>query len=137
MRKHLLVVATLLLLVSIIAGAKPLGIDLFGTWVNVDPDSGGTVQLVFLPNEQGGIQVYGYGVCDPSPCDWGATPLYLLTYPGETDTEWGMAIWDFGDGMLTVAIIYLAGEYMVVESYSLLGPDSGGMRSIELLKYVP
>ena len=136
MRKRLLVALGMLLLLSFLVAAKPIGDNLFGTWVNVDPDSGGIAQFYFGPDGAGGIQVYGYGVCDPTPCEWGATPLVLLNYPGESDAEWGMAIWDFGEGRLNVAVIHLAGDYMVVESYSILGPGYGSV-ALEILRYVP
>ncbi len=138
MRKPLVVAVGLLALVSFIAGATAIGDNVIGTWVNVDPDTGGLVQLVFLPDGLGGIQVFGYGACTPDPCEWGAAPLIPLVYPASYDpAEWGMAVWDFGGGMMTVAIIRLEGEYMVVEDYSILGPGSGGMKGISLLRYVP
>lgn len=40
--------------------------DLNGTWVNVDPNTGGFIRIVIDGNA-----VHPYGNCTPKPCDWG------------------------------------------------------------------
>jgi hypothetical protein len=43
---------------------------LVGTWVNTRSDTRGIVKVV-LGARDGALTVRAFGVCDPSPCDWG------------------------------------------------------------------
>ena len=116
-RRAVLAVAVTSLL-SLVVFSSPIPADLLGAWYNVDTESGGLGQITITPNEMGGLQVWGYGVCDPSYCEWGAADLYFLDYPGAADADVGLAIWDL-EGQTIVLRIEFAGELMVAEIFYL------------------
>lgn len=43
--------------------------NLTGTWVNVNPSTGGIVKIVIT--NTGGFKIHTYGACSPTPCDHG------------------------------------------------------------------
>jgi hypothetical protein len=45
--------------------------QLVGTWVNVNPSTGGIVKVV-ITDDALGFRVRTYGACSPTPCDHGA-----------------------------------------------------------------
>jgi len=133
-RRVLLAIAVTGLL-SLVAFASPIPADLLGAWYNVDLESGGLGQLTITPNEDGGLQVWGYGVCDPSYCEWGAADLYFLDYLGATDADVGLAIWDL-EGQTIVLRMEFAGELMVAELFYLYeGGTFSGMTEIATLRH--
>lgn len=135
MRKVLGVLAILSML-AVGTVAAPLTGDILGAWVNVDPDSGGLGQLTITPNEWGGLRVWGYGVCDPDFCEWGAADLYSLDYDWEVGAEVGVAIWPVV-GQTIVLKIHMVGEVMAAEVFYLYEDGTqSGMAELALLRQV-
>jgi hypothetical protein len=46
----------------------------YGTWVNVDAQTGGCTRLEISP-EADKVLVHGWGKCHPRDCDWGSTAI--------------------------------------------------------------
>jgi len=122
-------------LLPLLAFASPFPADLLGAWYNVDLESGGLGQVTITPNDVGGLQVWGYGVCDPSYCEWGAADLYFLDYPGAMDADVAIAIWQLA-GQTIVLRMEFAGELMVAEMFYLHKDESfSGMTEIATLRH--
>lgn len=135
MKKVVLTIAALSL-VSIVAFATPITGSILGTWVNIDPEANGLAQITILPSETGGLNVFGYGVCSPSFCEWGATPLVLVGMAPDFVEEWGIAIWDNAPSMM-ILTLRLEGSLLVAELYSYLTDGTGiPMRELVLLRQV-
>lgn len=45
--------------------------NLVGTWVNVNPATGGIVKIVITNNRLTGFNINTFGSCSPTPCDHG------------------------------------------------------------------
>jgi len=131
MRFFLLVLALLAISVSVAGGAKPF----LGTWINVNPDTGGLTKLVIV-QKGAGYTVRGFGKCHPTDCDWGIVNLHFLGYSvTDTDFQWGMATWDHGFKTTTL-IINLEGDKMIAVTYDVFAPGDtrSNYRSTFLLK---
>jgi hypothetical protein len=51
--------------------------ELIGTWGNVDTLAAGLAEVKIVLDD-GALSIFGYGVCDPSFCEWGSTPSRSL-----------------------------------------------------------
>jgi hypothetical protein len=135
MRKIMLAIAALSL-VAIAAFATPITGDILGAWVNIDPEANGLAQITILPSESGGLNVFGYGVCSPSFCEWGATSLVLVGMAPDFVEEWGVAVWDDAPFM-TIMTLRLEGTILVAEMFSYMTDGTGiPMRELVLLRQV-
>lgn len=57
-----------------VMAVQPAGVSgLVGTWVNVNPATGGAVKII-ITNDAAGFRIHTYGACSPTPCDHGAIP---------------------------------------------------------------
>ena len=122
--------------VACLAGtiAWAAGSDFLGTWLNVDPNTGGLTKLIIT---QSGSNYYveGFGRCHPTDCEWGIVDLHLMGYGiSDTDYHWGLAVWDPGFKN-TYLIVHLEGEVLVAITYNVYAPGDGreNYRSIYLL----
>ncbi|MCK5828532.1 hypothetical protein KAH43_08440 [Candidatus Bipolaricaulota bacterium] len=114
--------------------ATPITDDILGAWVNIDPEADGLAQITILPSESGGLNVFGYGVCDPDFCDWGSTPLILVGMAPDYVNEWGIAIWDLDPNMM-ILTLHQEGAFLIVELFSYLTDGTGQpMREVALLR---
>jgi|GEM_PF-3124841 hypothetical protein len=135
MKKVVLAIAALSL-VAIAAFATPITGDILGAWVNIDPEADGLAQITILPSESGGLNVFGYGVCSPSFCEWGATPLVLVGMAPDFVEEWGVAVWDDAPFM-TIMTLRLEGTILVAEMFSYMTDGTGiPRRELVLLRQV-
>ena len=135
MKKVVLAIAALSL-VAIAAFATPITGDILGAWVNIDPEAEGLAQVTILPSESGGLNVFGYGVCSPSFCEWGATPLVLVGMAPDFVEEWGVAVWDDAPFM-TIMTLRLEGTILVAEMFSYMTDGTGiPRRELVLLRQV-
>lgn len=137
MLKKAWIAAVAVAFVGLGAVAAPLTGDIVGTWINIDPQTSGMAQIVILPSETGGLNVFGYGVCSPSYCEWGATPLYLASAPVTWgDPEWGIAIWEI-DAVRMILVLQHQGEFLVAELFVFWTDGTGTpYRDIVLLRKV-
>jgi hypothetical protein len=63
--------------------------NIFGTWVNDDPNTRNIAKVIVLNDYTSGLQAHAFGACTPSPCDWGVVGL-------KTTNQWKYsAIYDF------------------------------------------
>lgn len=109
--------------------------DFLGSWVNVDPNTGGLTKLI-VAQQGGGYTVQGFGKCHPTDCDWGRTTLNLLGYSvTDTNPQWGLAVWNAGFKTTTL-VIHVEGEQLVAETYDVFAPGDGrsNYRGLYLLK---
>jgi hypothetical protein len=74
MRKALLLGVVVLLLIPAIPASAQF--DRFkGSWINIDPDTGGITRLEISGTETN-VQVHAWGKCHPTDCDWGQVAGY-------------------------------------------------------------
>jgi len=111
------------------------GGDFLGTWLNVDPNTGGSTRLIIT---QSGSDYYveGFGACHPTDCEWGVVDLHLMGYSiSDTDYQWGLAVWDHGF-TIGYLVVHVEGEVLVAVLYDVFAPGDSreNFRSIELLK---
>ena len=136
MMKKVVLAFAVLSLVAIAAFATPITDDILGAWVNIDPEANGLGQITILPSESGGLNVFGYGVCSPGFCEWGAAPLVLVGMAPDYVQEWGIAIWDAAPSMM-ILTLRLEGDVLVAELFSYLTDGTGTpMRELVLLRHV-
>lgn len=134
-RKAVLTIAALSL-VAIAGFATAITDDVLGAWINIDPEADGLAQITILPSESGGLNVFGYGVCSPSYCEWGSTSLVLVGMAPDYVKEWGVAVWDDAPFM-TIMTLRLEGSVLVAELYSYMTDGTGEpMRELVLLRQV-
>jgi hypothetical protein len=70
--------------------------SLVGTWVNVNPKTGGIVKVV-ITNDILGFRVHTYGACSPTPCDHGAIKASPFSKTVSSTVASGLsAIYNFG-----------------------------------------
>jgi len=129
-------VILVLALATITCWATPITDSIMGTWVNIDPEADGLAQITILPSETGGLNAFGYGVCSPDFCEWGAAPLILVGMAPDYVKEWGVAIWDLSP-YTAVMTIALEGDVLVAEIFSYMTDGTGvPMRELILLRQV-
>ena len=110
--------------------------ELLGTWSNVDPLTAGLGKIRIAVSATGGLDVYGYGICAPSYCEWGSTPLLLASMPPRYEPEWAFAIWNL-DPIMTVMIFTREGGFLVVETFTYWTDGMGmPLREIALLRHI-
>jgi len=120
-------------LVGTIAWAA--GSDFLGTWLNVDPNTGGLTKLEIW---QSGSNYYvaGFGACVPTDCEWGTVDLHLMGSDiGDTNYRFGLAVWDHGF-VVTYLVVQVEGDVLVAILYDVFAPGDSraNYRSIYLLK---
>lgn len=95
-----------------------------GTWVNIDPETGGLTQLVISTTDEG-WQVHAWGSCEPTDCDWSTVPLHLIGSSVLDQTfERAFATWD--PGFVTMHLMMrLDGDQLVVEDIHIFKDESG------------
>jgi hypothetical protein len=106
-----------------------------GDWLNTDTAASGMTRLSVIQSG-GGLQVRGFGKCEPDDCDWGLTPLNLLGFSvDDSHPSWAIASWDFGFS-LTHLVIHFEGAQMVAETYTIFKDNSGraNYRSLVILR---
>jgi len=110
--------------------------ELLGTWANVDSLTAGLGKIRVAVSATGGLDVYGYGVCDPGYCEWGPTPLRLASMPPRYEPEWALAIWNL-DPIMTVMIFTREGAFLVVETFTYWTDGAvTPLREIALLRQI-
>jgi hypothetical protein len=135
MSKKLALMTACVALWTMIALGTPITEEILGTWINVDPEAGALLQIVILPAETGGLNVFGYGVCEPA-CDWGSTPLYLASTAPQFIDEWGIAIWE-DDPIIMVLTFQQQGDLLVGQYFSMFTDGTGmPLRSVVVLRQV-
>lgn len=65
----------------------PLEARLFGTWVNEDPNTGGTTRFEITP-DGGRMSIHAWGRCHPTDCDWKTS--YLHTRESDFGVNWNL-----------------------------------------------
>jgi hypothetical protein len=71
--------------------------DFVGTWVNIDPSSGGLAE-VDIGSQFLGYTVHPWGKCTPTLCDWGVKGVSIFGISGDHFT----LMWDFGFKQVTI-----------------------------------
>ena len=70
---------------------QPSGVtNLVGTWVNVNPTTGGIVKVI-ITNDLFGFRIHTYGACSPTPCDHGAIPALRYSKSVSSTTAYGVS----------------------------------------------
>jgi len=94
-----------------------------GKWMPVKKDTGLTRLEITGKGEK--LRIQAWGKCEPTDCDWGAVPLYLL---GESvsakELPYGFATWDHKFKVAHMAL-YLDKNELVVATYDIFTDDSG------------
>ena len=99
------ILSMLLFLVVVSAGTASAQKDKFlGSFVNVDPNTGGITRLVL--NSDDSINVWGR--CHPSDCDWGPEKAYA--HGATVDTDLRRA----ADAMTVVYIKNFATKFLII-----------------------
>ena len=77
----LVVVPALVVALSSASHAKPptSAGNLVGTWVNVQPSTGGIVKVIVTQPAVGVFRIHTYGACSPVPCDHGTIAASLFS----------------------------------------------------------
>ena len=69
---------------------------LFGTWANTNPGTSNIRDIVITPSG-GGINVDGFGACEPTSCEWGNIPATVFGSRVSSATGRSFeANWNFG-----------------------------------------
>lgn len=63
--------------------------NLTGTWVNVNPATGGIVKIAIT--SAGGLKIHTYGACSPTPCDHGAIPASPYSKSVSSGVAYGLS----------------------------------------------
>jgi hypothetical protein len=63
--------------------------DVVGTWVNVNPATGGIVKVV-IANDATGFKIHTFGACSPTPCDLGTILASPFSKSGASDVAEGV-----------------------------------------------
>jgi hypothetical protein len=122
-----------LAITAILAGVKPSVADppdyvaqLVGTWVNVNPATGGIVR-VMITNDDAGFRVHTYGACSPSPCDHGAIAASPFSKSVGSSIASGLSA-TYDHGFATVLVTakriaeYDGGTFLELETRTTFAP---------------
>jgi hypothetical protein len=90
--KKFALVPVLLLFASAAYGQSA---SLDGTWVNVDPNTGGITRVV-IEHTGATDRVHVWGSCSPEDCDWGPTALHRLRGVTSETLSYGYATYEPG-----------------------------------------
>lgn len=100
--------------------------QLTGTWVNVNPATGGIVKAV-ITNSILGFRIHTYGACSPTPCDHGTIPAAPFSKSVGSNVATGLSA-TYDHGFATVAITakriaeYDGGTYLELETRTTFAP---------------
>jgi len=110
--------------------------EVLGIWGNIDTLATGLAEIKIVSTDTGSLSVLGFGVCDPSFCEWGATSLVLVGMRPEFEPEWAVAVWDLAPTMI-VMILSREGPFLVAEVFSY-NTDGTGLpyRELVLLRHI-
>ncbi len=100
---------------------------LTGTWLNTDRGRDGGVHKLLIAegNEDGMLQVHGFGVADPEPIDWESTDAPAFAFAVDDDTAWGFRC-EFEFGFLSTEIAGYGKEgILIIVTYNTFHDDSG------------
>jgi hypothetical protein len=97
-----------------------------GTWVNVNPSTGGIVKIS-ITNDAAGFRIHTYGACSPTPCDHGAIPASRFSKSVSSTVAHGVSgQYNFGfSTMLVTAQRVLdidGGTFLEVETRTRFAP---------------
>lgn len=137
MRRRISLALLSVVSLAVVATATVLYPDeLLGTWGNVDSLTAGLGKIRIAISAEGGLDVYGYGICGPGYCEWGPTPLLLASMSPRYEPEWALAIWNL-DPIMTVMVFTREGEFLVVETFTYWTDGTGApLREIALLRQI-
>lgn len=94
--------------------------NLTGTWVNVNPATGGIVKLV-VTSDATGFKIHTYGACSPTPCDHGAVPAASFSKTVSSGVAYGLSgQYNFGFSTMLVTAqriyTYDGGNFLEIET---------------------
>ena len=100
--------------------------QLTGTWVNVNPATGGIVKVV-ITNSLLGFRIRTYGACSPTPCDHGSILASPYSKSVTSNVATGLsAIYDHGFVKVLVTAKRTAevdgGTFLELETRSIFDP---------------
>lgn len=95
--------------------------NLVGTWVNVNPTTGGIVKVVITNSVLTGFRINTFGACSPSPCNHGFVSASRFSKGVSSTVAQGLsAQYDFGfsTALVTAQRVYDldGGSFLEVES---------------------
>jgi hypothetical protein len=100
--------------------------NLTGTWVNVNPATGGIVRAV-ISNTVLGLRIHTYGACTPTPCDHGTIPAEPFSKTVSSNVATGLSA-TYDHGFATVLITakrvaeYDGGTFLELETRTTFAP---------------
>lgn len=104
---------------GVVYATAPSDTQLVGTWVNVNPNARGIAKIV-ITDEGGSLKIHAYGVCHPTPCDWGANKG--RPYSTATNSETGKAFsarYRFGFSIAHLSgVLSSDGRRLTVQSFT-------------------
>jgi hypothetical protein len=118
--KKLVLVSVLLLFASAAHGQSA---TLDGTWVNVDPNTGGITRVVFEHNAATHT-VHVWGRCHPTDCVWGPTALHRLRGIASDTLTYGFATYEPGFSTKHLAF-ERRGDELLVTVFTFFKDESG------------
>jgi hypothetical protein len=100
--------------------------QLVGTWVNVNPATGGIVKVI-ITNDIFGFRIHTFGACSPTPCDHGAIPAAPFSKTVVSTIATGLsALYDHGFVTVLVTARRIAdvdgGNFLELETRSTFAP---------------
>jgi hypothetical protein len=118
--KKLALVPVLLLFASAVHGQSA---SLDGTWVNVDPNTGGITRVV-VEHTGATDRVHVWGSCAPEDCEWGPAALHRLRGLNSESLSYGFATYepDFSTKHLAFE---RRGDEMIVTAFTFFKDGSG------------
>ena len=130
-RKQSLILGLALTLVGAIAtpsrAEAPTSVsNLTGTWVNVNPATGGIVKAI-ISNTLLGLRIHTYGACSPTPCDHGTIPAEPFSKTVSSNVATGLSA-TYDHGFATVLVTakrvyeYDGGWYLELETRTTFAP---------------
>ena len=122
----ILLIGVLLGLPLAIASQRPLLAQesFIGAWDNVDPATGGLTRII-ISVDTGEVEIRAWGSCQPTDCDWGTVPLYLIgSSIGDQTFERAFATWPHPD-LTSHMMLHRDGPHLAVEIITIFTDESG------------
>jgi hypothetical protein len=118
--KKLALVPFLLLFASVAYGQSA---SLDGSWVNVDPATGGITRVIF-EHTAATDRVHVWGKCSPEECVWGPAALHLLRGVDWETPSYGFATYEPGWSTKHLAF-ERRGDELLVTVFTFFKDESG------------
>ncbi len=116
---------TTLLVAGVVYASAPSNTDLIGTWINVNPNSEGTVKVVITDRGGGTIGVHIFGACHPTACDNGTTKGIVYSKDIHNTAGKGFTTTSRSSFAKDVIVGVIKGQKLVVTDFTHYTDGSG------------